>query len=221
MDKTTLSLAWTPALNGIRSRAWWLDSYSLAYTVSSLLNQLFGKGQRTLLAASLYQSGALDHRALPRVPGSLGDACNRSTAAPSTRKLFEAKIEEAKKLSDDLNTGTVFVKEDVLEVQYMNLVDWKWKVAAEGQQQQTIYTRPLREKLDELQHPRMRSFGNPDPGEDTRERVEAVNRWFVPRLAKPRQQDQVFDCGGGLSVPCHVRHAGRGKGVLSRRAAYL
>ena len=25
--------------------AWWLDSYSLAYTVSSLLNQLFGKGK--------------------------------------------------------------------------------------------------------------------------------------------------------------------------------
>ena len=25
--------------------AWWLDSYSLAYTVASLLNQLFGKGK--------------------------------------------------------------------------------------------------------------------------------------------------------------------------------
>ena len=30
---------WNPLL------AWWLNSYSLAYTVSSLLNQLFGKGK--------------------------------------------------------------------------------------------------------------------------------------------------------------------------------
>ena len=53
--------------------AWWLDSYSLAYTVASLLNQLFGKGKEPFLAASLYQSGALDYRASPGATGAVGD----------------------------------------------------------------------------------------------------------------------------------------------------
>ena len=34
--------------------AWWLDSYSLAYTVSSLLNQLFGKGKEPFWQQALY-----------------------------------------------------------------------------------------------------------------------------------------------------------------------
>ena len=52
------------------------------------------QGQRTFLAASLYQSGPLDHRALPRVPGSLGDVATglplrhrpRSYLRPRSRK---------------------------------------------------------------------------------------------------------------------------------------
>ena len=46
-------LAMEPAL------AWWLDSYSLAYTVSSLLNQLFGKGKEPFWQQGLYQSRSL------------------------------------------------------------------------------------------------------------------------------------------------------------------
>ncbi len=44
--------------------------------------------------------------------------------------------------------------------------------------QQAVYTRPLKEKLDELNIPH-EIVWEPGPGEDTRERVEAVNRWFV------------------------------------------
>ena len=43
---------------------------------------------------------------------------------------------------------------------------------------QAVYTRPLREKLDELNIPH-EIVWEPGPGEDTRARVEAVNRWFV------------------------------------------
>ena len=53
--------------------AWWLDSYSLAYTVSSLAQPAIRQGQGTVLAASLYQSGPLDHRASPDIPGTVGD----------------------------------------------------------------------------------------------------------------------------------------------------
>ena len=53
--------------------AWWLDSYSLAYTVASLAESAFRQGQGALLAASLYQSGALDYRASPGATGAVGD----------------------------------------------------------------------------------------------------------------------------------------------------
>ena len=45
--------------------AHWLDSYSLAYTVSSLLNQLFGKGKDPFWQTGLHESGEVDYRAVP------------------------------------------------------------------------------------------------------------------------------------------------------------
>ena len=82
------------------------------------------------------------------------------------------------KLSDDLNTGTVFIKEDVLKPQLIHFAEWDWTDTPGGNDQQTIYTRPLKDKLDKLQIAH-EIVWEPGPGEDTRERVEAVNRWFV------------------------------------------
>ena len=157
--------------------AWWLDSYSLAYTVSSLLNQLFGKGKEPFWQqayTNLVRWIIELHRVFPERWVTLQQVY-RCAIDP---ELFTAKIEEAEKLSDDLNTGTVFVKEDVLEVQYINLAEWKWTTTPGGQDQQTVYTRPLKEKLDALKIAH-EIVWEPGPGEDTRERVEAVKRWFV------------------------------------------
>ena len=60
----------------------------------------------------------------------------------------------------------------------MAVAEWVWKQAADPKQQQTVYTRPLKDKLDKLQIAH-EIVWEPGPGEDTRERVEAVNRWFV------------------------------------------
>ena len=157
--------------------AWWLDSYSLAYTVSSLLNQLFGKGKEPFWQQA-YTNLVRWIIELYRVFPERWVTLQQVYRCAIDPELFAAKIEEAEKLSDDLSTGTVFVKPDVLKAQYMNLVEWKWKVAPGGQQQQTVYTRPLKEKLDELNIPH-EIVWEPGPGEDTRERVEAVKRWFV------------------------------------------
>ena len=157
--------------------AWWLDSYSLAYTVSSLLNQLFGKGKEPFWQQA-YTNLVRWIIELYRVFPDRWVTLQQVYRCAIDPELFAAKIEEAKKLSDDLNTGTVFVRPDVLKAQYMNLVESKWKVAPGGQQQQAVYTRPLKEKLDELNIPH-EIVWEPGPGEDTRERVEAVNRWFV------------------------------------------
>ena len=93
-------------------------------------------------------------------------------------ELFAAKIEEAEKLSDDLNKGTVFVSRDVITAQPMNLAEWVWKDADDPKEQQTAYTRPMKAKLDELKIAH-RIVWETGPGGDTRKRVEAVKRWFV------------------------------------------
>ena len=157
--------------------AWWLDSYSLAYTVSSLLNQLFGKGKEPFWQqayTNLVRWIIELHRVFPDRWVTLQQVY-RCAIDP---ELFAAKIEAAEKLSDDLNTGTIFVKQHVLEAQVTHLAEWDWTPTSGGQQQQAVHTRPLEAKLEELKitHEIVWESG---PGEDTRERVEAIKRWFV------------------------------------------
>ena len=157
--------------------AWWLDSYSLAYTVSSLLNQLFGKGKEPFWQqayTNLVRWIIELHRVFPDRWVTLQQVY-RCAIDP---ELFAAKIEAAEKLSDDLNTGTVFVKTDALAPQLAQLEQWGWTPTPRSQKHQAVYTRPLEAKLEELKiaHEIVWESG---PGEDTRERVEAVKRWFV------------------------------------------
>ena len=129
--------------------AWWLDSYSLAYTVSSLLNQLFGKGKEPFWQqayTNLVRWIIELHRVFPERWVTLQQVY-RCAIDP---ELFAAKIEEAEKLSDDLNTGTVFVARSTYEAQLINLAEWNWTNAPEAKKLQAVYTRPLKEKLDEL-----------------------------------------------------------------------
>ena len=157
--------------------AWWLDSYSLAYTVSSLLNQLFGKGKEPFWQqayTNLVRWIIELHRVFPQRWVTLQQVY-RCAIDP---ELFASKIEAAEKLSDDLNTGTVFIKTATLDAQLEPLGTWEWTRTAGGQTEQAPYTRPLKAKLDELkiEHEIAWEHG---PGEDTRERVEAIKRWFV------------------------------------------
>ena len=157
--------------------AWWLDSYSLAYTVSSLLNQLFGKGKEPFWQqayTNLVRWIIELHRVFPERWVTLQQVY-RCAIDP---ELFAAKIEEAEKLSDDLNIGTVFVPRKVLQAQLINLAEWDWTPAPGGQEEQASYTRPMKAKLDKFKIA-YRTVWEPGPGEETRERVEAVKRWFV------------------------------------------
>ena len=157
--------------------AWWLDSYSLAYTVSSLLNQLFGKGKEPF-----WQQAYINlvrwiielHRVFPERWVTLQQVY-RCAIDP---ELFAAKIEAAEKLSDDLNTGTVFVLRSTYKAQLINLAEWNWVDAPKKKDVQVVYTRSVKAKLDKLKIAH-EIVWEPGPGEDTRERVEAVKRWFV------------------------------------------
>ena len=157
--------------------AWWLDSYSLAYTVSSLLNQLFGKGKEPFWQqayTNLVRWIIELHRVFPERWVTLQQVY-RCAIDP---ELFAAKIEEAEKLSDDLNKGTVFVSRDVFTAQPMNLAEWVWEDADDPKEKRAAYTRPMKAKLDELKIA-YRIVWEPGPGDEVRERVEAVKRWFV------------------------------------------
>ena len=156
--------------------AWWLDSYSLAYTVSSLLNQLFGKGKEPFWQqayTNLVRWIIELHRALPERWVTLRQVY-RCAIDPD---LFAATIKRAEEFSDELNTGTVFVPEDVLKAQFMKLAEWVWKDAPDTDEQQAVYGRPLVDKLDELKLT-YRVVWEPGRGDDVRERVAAVKRWF-------------------------------------------
>ena len=59
-----------------------------------------------------------------------------------------------------------------------HLGTWEWTRTPGGQQQQATYTRPLKAKLEELKITHEIAWES-GPGEDTRERVEAIKRWFV------------------------------------------
>ena len=157
--------------------AWWLDSYSLAYTVSSLLNQLFGKGKEPFWQqayTNLVRWIIELHRVFPERWVTLQQVY-RCAIDP---ELFAAKIETAEKLSDDLNIGTVFVSSDLVGSNKMALAEWVWERAGNPKEQQAVYSRALKEKLDKLKIT-YEIVWEPGPGEDTRERVEAVKRWFV------------------------------------------
>ena len=157
--------------------AWWLDSYSLAYTVSSLLNQLFGKGKEPFWQQA-YTNLVRWIIELYRVFPERWVTLQQVYRCAIDPELFAAKIEAAEKLSDDLNKGTVFVSKDVISAQPINLGEWVWEAADDPQEKQSAYTRPMKAKLDELKIA-YRIVWEPGPGDEIRQRVEAVKRWFV------------------------------------------
>ena len=157
--------------------AWWLDSYSLAYTVSSLLNQLFGKGKEPFWQqayTNLVRWIIELHRALPERWVTLQQVY-RCAIDP---ELFAAKIKQAEAWSGELNQGTVFVSRDVYQAHIMHLAEWPWEDVPETKELKTAYARTTLEKLDKLKLT-YRVVWEPGPGDEVRERVEAVKRWFV------------------------------------------
>ena len=157
--------------------AWWLDSYSLAYTVSSLLNQLFGKGKEPFWQqayTNLVRWIIELHRVLPERWVTLQDVYHCAIDP----ELFAAKIRQAELFSHDLNTGTVSVSVRVFEKHDKDLSKWTWTTGAEPGRRQAKSSVALQEKLTELKLT-CRVDWEPGAGEDVRLRVAAVKRWYA------------------------------------------
>ena len=157
--------------------AWWLDSYSLAYTVSSLLNQLFGKGKEPFWQqayTNLVRWIIELHRVLPENWVTLQQVY-RCAIDP---EFFAEKIRYAEAFSDSRNTGTVFISAKAMKDHAKELADWTWTTVVGEELWETTSTTALREKLAELKLT-CRVIWEPGSGTDIRERVEAVKRWYI------------------------------------------
>ena len=157
--------------------AWWLDSYSLAYTVSSLLNQLFGKGKEPFWQqayTNLVRWIIELHRVLPERWVTL----QQVYYCAIDPEFFAEKIEYAEAWSAELNKGVVFVPDALFKAQMMTLAEWVWTDVPATNELQAAYSVPLRNKLDELSLT-YRIVWEPGAGEEIRERVEAVKRWYI------------------------------------------
>ena len=157
--------------------AWWLDSYSLAYTVASLLNQLFGKGKEPFWQqayTNLVRWIIELHRVLPEQWVTLQQVY-QCAIDPD---LFAAKIKQAEKWSAELNTGEVFIPSR--SGPRKGRGGWRVGMDAgtvDGKEMRAGWNPELEHKLEELAiQPRI--VWEPGAGDDVRERVAAVKRWF-------------------------------------------
>ena len=156
--------------------AWWLDSYSLAYTVASLLNQLFGKGKEPFWQqayTNLVRWIIELHRVLPEQWVTLQQVY-QCAIDPD---LFAAKIKQAEKWSEELNSGEVFIPREAWAKRSVDIGEWLWATVGNGKEMRAEWTPELEQKLKDLAiQPRI--VWEPGPGDDVRERVAAVKRWF-------------------------------------------
>ena len=215
-------LTWNPL------SATWLDSYSLAYTVASLLNQLFGKGKEPFWQqayTNLVRWIIELYRVLPpqddsATPGwvTLRDVYHCAI----DKALFVKKIHEAQTYAAEMSD----------EWNHHRRGRDGWRRGADVRADRprvcaaTRTARPLpgartsgRGDVPEHPHDHVRQRAG---REQQREGDPAPRRsrqsLVCPRLEHPRQQDPVEHRGRRLRVPQHVRLAERGARVLSARA---
>ena len=160
---------WNPLSAG------WLDSYSLAYTVSSLLNQLFGKGKEPFWQqayTNLVRWIIELYRVFPGQWVTLQDVYRCAISAD----LFAAKIKQAEALAEEVCKGTLMVARDALSKHMDALGRWTWRPCGRDRMS-SPNNAPLREQLIKLKV-KFETKWEAGRGNDTALRVEAVNRWY-------------------------------------------
>ena len=157
--------------------ATWLDSYSLAYTVSALLNQLFGKGKDPFWqqAYTNVVRWIIElHRVLPGGWVTLRDVY-RCTISP---ELLASKIAEAEAEVKQNQKGTLIISMEAF-TKTPALGEWDWTPNENPKFMQADYSGRLRDKLTELKIDSEESWPEKvGAGAERLERVWAVKRWY-------------------------------------------
>ena len=154
-----------------------LDTYSLAYSVSTLINQLFGKSREPFWQqayTNLVRWIIELHRLLPGGWVTLRDVYRCTIDA----ELLARKIQEAKELAAEVCPPVAVVGAADLVDADGALGEWTWRPGAEEGTVTSRLDPALEERLGRLGI----EFGVGDEGEgagsELRERVEAIERWY-------------------------------------------
>ena len=155
-----------------------LDTYSLAYSVSSLINQLFGKSREPFWQqayTNLVRWIIELHRLLPGGWVTLQDVYRCTIDA----ELFAERIREAKDLVAEACPARVVISHDDMIGHPEALNDWVW-IYTSGEDTVTCRLDPvLRDRLAELKIPFETEEGEGGAGSEFREQVEAIERWYL------------------------------------------
>ena len=155
----------------------WLDSYSLAYTVSSLLNQLFGKGKEPFWQQA-YTNLVRWIIELYRVFPGQWVTLQQVYHCAIDKELFAAKIKQAEAFVRELRQGTVVISSKDYFSNAPALDGWKWQPNTQDNTCCTTHDQSLEAQLNEYQIPYRVQWTESGGGAEIRQRVEAVNRWY-------------------------------------------
>ena len=153
----------------------WLDSYSLAYTISSLLNQLFGKGKEPFWQQA-YTNLVRWIIELYRVFPGQWVTLQQVYHCAIDKELFAAKIKQAEAFVRQLRQGTVSVATKHYLPHVNKLRDCRWR--QQGTTMTADHDPALEARLKEYQIPYQVQWTESAGAAEIRQRVEAVNRWY-------------------------------------------
>ena len=155
----------------------WLDSYSLAYTVSSLLNQLFGKGKEPFWQQA-YTNLVRWIIELYRVFPGQWVTLRQVYHCAIDKELFAAKIKQAEAFVRELQQGTLVISTKDYTSNVLALGDGNWQMNKQDDTFQAYHSPSLEAQLKEHQIPYQVQWTESVRSSEIRQRVEAVNRWY-------------------------------------------
>ena len=165
------SLQWNPLDDPL------LDSYSLAYGVASLINQLFGKSREPFWQqayTNLVRWIVELHRLLPGGWVTLQDVYRCTVDA----ELFAARIAEALSMADRVCPVRAVITDDDLAEHPKGLKKWAWERVPGTDKTACRLDAELRNRLKELKVAYRAEPSGHGAALELREQVEAVERWY-------------------------------------------
>ena len=166
------SFQWNPLSTKV------LDSYSLAYTVSSLLNQLFGKGKEPFWQQA-YTNLVRWIIELYRVFPGQWVTLRQVYHCAIDKELFAAKIKQAEAFVRQLRQGIVVVpSKDYMPHAITLGKHRKWQTNTQDNTFHADHEQVLIDYLEEHKIPYQVQWTESAWAAEIMQRVEAVNRWY-------------------------------------------
>ncbi|MCY4024718.1 MAG: TraM recognition domain-containing protein [Acidobacteria bacterium] len=171
------SLQWNPLDDPL------LDSYSLAYSVASLVNQLFGKSRDPFWQqayTNLVRWIIEVHRLLPGGWVTLRDIYRCTVDAD----LFRDRIREAQRLANGMRPVRAVVANADLNAHIEPLEDWAWAPVRGTDKSACRLDPKLEARLKRLKVAYRTEADGDGAGGEYAEQVEAVARWYLKDWTK-------------------------------------